>query len=305
MSKDLVFIASGGRTGTTFMGERLIEVIDGCYSQHEPDVLVKNWEKSSGRIKDFGVWHMLFGRLLGITGLRVIGHKFMAGQLDLAAAAKRIKAQREHWYATIEEPLIVESSGRNWMLAPVLQEAFPDSRLVGIIRDPRDWVESWRRHQPRRHTKFFEGWFPQGPLTPAQVKDTDWADKWDDMGQFGRLVWDWRIITRELSRAGAKSENIRVYRFEDLFSSGQNGKIAELVDFVAFDGKYKVGSLDGFTGSVRNASSGKRVKWQDWTPEQVRLMDGMCGELMRQYGYGSEPEWIAKLDEAGITAEAA
>ena len=39
MKKDLVFIASGGRTGTNFFGETLQSIIDNCWSEHEPDVL--------------------------------------------------------------------------------------------------------------------------------------------------------------------------------------------------------------------------------------------------------------------------
>lgn len=305
MKKDFVFIASGGRTGTTFLGERLHEVVEGCFSKHEPDVLAHDWDKATASIREFGAWHMVFGRLLGQSGLRPLGHRYMAGHLSDEEVVQKMKQQRERWHASIAEPLVVESSWRYWMLAPVLQKAYPGSRLIGMIRDPRDWIDSWRRHQPRRHTKYWESWFPLGPLKPSQVGDHEWADAWESFDQFGRLAWDWRAITTGLSRAEASGDPVRVFKFEELFKSGQNGKIEELVDYATFDGKYKVGSLDGFTSSVRNASHGHKIKWQDWTSEQVRLVDGMCGDLMRQYGYGFEPEWIARLEEAGITAKAA
>lgn len=304
-SKDLVFVASGGRTGTTFLGERLEEVIAGCHSQHEPDVLGRSWKKNAERFKEFGVWHMLFGRILGFTGLRVVGQKFLSGDLDLNTAAKRMRHQRESWHKSIEKPLIVESSGRNWMIAPVLQEAFPNSRIVGVIRDPRSWIESWIRHFPERHATGYDGWWPQGPLTPEQVGDTDWEGQWEALGQFGRLAWDWRIITRELAKADAATDNVHVFRFEDLFDPDNDAEIGKVVRFIAFDGKYPVADLDGFTKSVRNASSGPRVVWQDWEPEKAALVDAMCGELMREYGYGNEPEWLAKVEEAKALAKAA
>ena len=305
MKKDLVFIASGGRTGTTFLGERLHEVVDDCFSKHEPDVLAHDWDKATASIREFGAWHMIFGRLLGQSGLRVLGHQYLAGKLREDQLIERMKRQRETWHASIDKPLIVESSWRYWMLAPVLQKAYPGSRLIGMVRDPREWIESWRRHQPRRHTKSFQIWFPLGPLTPAQIGDHEWADQWDSFDQFSRLAWDWRTITSALARAEESGDPVRVYRFEELFKSGSNGKIEELVSYATFDGKYSFSNLDGFTASVRNASSGVRVSWQDWEPEKAALVDAMCGDLMRRFGYGQEPEWRAKVEEAQALAKAA
>ena len=305
MSKDLVFIASGGRTGTTFFGERLEEVVADCHSEHEPDVLARNWEKATARIKKFGVWHMVFGRILGISGLRVIGHNYLAGKIDDEECIKRLREQRADYFGQIDKSLIVESSWRYWMMAPVLPQAFPGCRIIGVVRDARDWIESWSRYMPQRHRKSVTGWFPQGPLTPAQVGDTEWADQWDNLDPFGRLAWDWRIITRELARADASGDHVRVFKFEELFDPDSSDRVEELIHFAAFDGKYGVTHLAGFTQRVRTASSGPRIKWQSWTPEQVRLVDAMCGDLMRQYGYGNEPEWLAKLEEAGVTAKAA
>ena len=287
------------------MGEKLVEVIAGCHSEHEPDVLVRDWSKNTGRIREFGLWHMVFGRVLGFTGLRVVGQKFLSGEIDLATAVRRMRKQRASWHDRIDKPLIVESSGRNWMVVPVLQEAFPGSRIVGVIRDPRSWIESWIRHYPERHATGYDGWWPQGPLTPEQVGDTEWEGQWEALGQFGRLAWDWRIITCELAKADKASENVRVFRFEDLFDPDNDTVIGEVVRFTAFDGKYAVAELDGFTRSVRNASSGPRVVWQDWDPEKAALVDAMCGELMRQYGYGEEPEWRSKVEAAKALAKAA
>lgn len=291
MSKDFVFIASGGRTGTTFFGERLDEVIADCHSEHEPDVLARNWEKAKKRTKRFGLWHMIFGRLLGISGLRVLGHRYITGNIPAEECTRRLREQRAKYHADIAEPLVVESSWRYWMLWPLLEKAYPGNRLICITRDPRDWVESWRRHQPSRHTKGFTGWFPQGPLTPAQIGDEEWADRWDDLGPFGRIAWDWRIIHRELKSAAEAVENSRLFRFEDLF--GVDPKYTrELIEYAAFDGKYEIVHLEGFRASVRNASQGPRRDWQQWPDEDVRLLDAMCGDLMQHFGYGQEPEWL-------------
>lgn len=82
MTKDLVFIASGGRTGTQFFGDMLKTVIDDCWSEHEPDMLLGlNW-RTYDQIRRFGFWHMVPGRLLGMTGVRSLGHKLLTGELS-------------------------------------------------------------------------------------------------------------------------------------------------------------------------------------------------------------------------------
>lgn len=294
MSKDLVFIASGGRTGTNFFGEHLAKVIDHCWSEHEPDLLATDPALALPRLRKFGVWHMFLGRLLGITGLRVVGYRYMVGASDRKGTIRKLRSQRARYHASIEQDLIVESNFRYWMVAPILRDAFPGSRLVGMVRDPRSWVASWIRHRPLRHTTGFLGWFPQGPLTPADVDDEEWAGKWAELDQFGRLLWDWRIVTRQLDRAKALSGNTRLYRFEDVFGDGGQS-MKDLLEFVTFEGKYMVGDLDGFLDHKSNASAGPRDDWQNWSDERIRLLDAICGEQMRIYGYGLEPEWQARL----------
>lgn len=292
MSKDLVFIASGGRTGTMFFGERLRTVVEGCWSEHEPDVLSANWRKSLARIHRFGLWHMVVGRLAGVAGLRPLGHRLLTGGISEDECLRRLREQRAQYHASIDEGLIVESSGRWWMFADRLHKIWPEAKLVGIVRDPRDWIGSWRRHQPNRQTPGWSNWFPLGPLTPRAVGDLDWADRWDELDQFGRLAWDWRMIYGKLDLASSVSRNVRMFRFEDLFGPDDDA-IRQLVEFVSeHEGRhYRVHDLEGFTAKVHNASSGSRQHWRDWSADNARLVEELCGPLMRKYGYGSEVEW--------------
>lgn len=297
--KDLVFIASGGRTGTTFFGEVLGKVIGDSFSAHEPDVMGKIGPKFWEQLRRFGIYQMLLGKMIGATGLRPVGHRLLAGQISEQDGIARVRKMRQAYHAEIDAPLVIESAGRWWMLVDVIGKAWPGAKTVGVIRDPRDWIESWRRHQPARHARLFPRWFPQGPLKPADMGDTEWIDRWKDLDIFGRLAWDWRAITMHLDRAQDNLPNVRVFRFEDLFD--QNGKaFGELVDYVATHGdhRYPVGDLDGVTGEVRNASRGAARSWTDWPDEEIRLVEEMCGPLMRKYGYGDEPEWTERVQRA-------
>lgn len=292
MSKDLVFIASGGRTGTTFFGERLRTVIEGCWSEHEPDTLSANWQKSLARMRRFGLWHMVFGRLVGVAGLRPLGHRLLIGSIPEDECLRRLREQRARYHASISESLIVESSGRWWMFADRIHHIWPEAKLVGIVRDPRDWIESWRRYQPNRQTLGWLRWFPLGPLTPRAVGDLEWADQWERFDQFGRLAWDWRMIYGQLDRASSVSHNVRIFRFEDLFGPDDDA-VRQLVEFAGGHARrqYRVLDLKGFTAEVHNASSGSRRHWREWPADSARLVEELCGPLMRKFGYGTEPEW--------------
>lgn len=290
--KDLVFIASGGRTGTTFFGEMLKEVIDDCWSEHEPDIVSTDWRKTRARISQFGWWHMIFGRLLGVTGLRPLGHRLLIGSISEDTCAYRLRSHRARYHSSIRESLVVESSGRWWMFARHLHRIWREAKVIGIIRDPRDWIDSWQRHQPDRHRPNWFRWFPLGPLTPRAVGDFDWVDRWEELDQFGRLAWDWRIIYGQLDRATAEAPNVRMFRFEDLFGPSDNF-VRELIDFAACHGtrRYRVLDLNGFTAQVHNASGRRQRQWCEWPAENARLLDELCGPLMKKYGYGHEPEW--------------
>lgn len=300
--KDLVFIASGGRTGTTFFGEILGRAIPSGYSVHEPDVLGEISLKTLNRIRRFGVYHMVIGKMIGATGLRSLGHRLLAGGISEEDCIRRLRQMRASYHRSINAPLILESSGRWWMLANVVGRAWPGAKMIGVIRDPRNWIESWRRHQPMRHRLLFPRWLPQGPLKPGDTGDTEWVDRWDELDSFGRLAWDWRAITMHLDRVQSESKNVRVYRFEEIFAQ-DNATFTELVAFCAEHGdrRYETSDLDGLLSEVHNASSGKRRAWQDWPRSEVQLVDEMCGPLMRKYGYGLEPDWLEMTGEKSGT----
>lgn len=299
MTKDLVFIASGGRTGTQFFGDMLSTVIENCWSEHEPDMADGLSRLTLMRIRRFGLWHMLLGRLVMASGVRPLGQRLLTGRLSEETCLRRVRRLRERYHASIQEPLIVESYFRWWMFAGRIHKIWPGAKTIGIVRDPRDWIESWLRHEPRVRGLNWKEWFPPGPLTARAIGDLEWADRWDRLGRFGRLAWDWRTIYGLLDRAADEAPDVRMFRFEDLFGP-DDGHVRELAAFAANHGErqYKVRDLAGFTANVRNASKGPRLDWSDWSDEQARLLDAMCGPLMRKYGYGLEPEWQAKLEGA-------
>jgi hypothetical protein len=293
MSKQLTFIASGGRTGTKFFGDMLREVVSDCHSVHEPDMIAGLSRLTLSRIHRFGLWEMVIGRALGRTGVRVLGQALMEGRIDADFCARSLRASRGRYHASLQESLVVESYYAWWMVAERIDDIWPGAKLAGILRDPRDWITSWERHEPRRRRGALTEWLPPGPPHPARLGDDPAAAIWPELDQVGRLAWEWALICRKLDRAAACNHAVRVFRFEDIFGADR----AALEDFVHFvvdhpmGPRHVVGNLNAIAGRVQNASRRTGRGWRQWTDTQVLAVAHFCGEGMRRHGYWDDPEW--------------
>tara|TARA_R110001606_G_scaffold98982_1_gene218608 strand:- start:53768 stop:54676 length:909 start_codon:yes stop_codon:yes gene_type:complete len=288
LDKNLVFIASGGRTGTQFLGDLLATIIDDCWSEHEADMFAGFTAKSWQRIQDFGLWHMIVGRAFGQTGLRAAGTKFLSGKGDIESHAAKLCRQRVNYHGRIEQSLIIESYWRWWMFSGQMGKIWPGAKTVGIIRDPKSWISSWLAHDKSHSGTPWTYYFPPGPVTPARIGDVEWTDRWDSLSPVGRLAWEWREIYRRLDAASQSDQNTQLFRFEDLFDP-KTGAMQKLVDFAsAHPGKqYATGNIDEIMPLVRNASSNRKNAWKSWSQQDKAIVDELCGSLIDKYGYAS------------------
>lgn len=305
MTKQLAFIASGGRTGTQFFGDMLSRVVSDCHSVHEPDMVAGLSRQTLARIRRFGVWHMGPGRLLGRTGVRLQGQALLEGRIGVETCRHRLRAMRARYHAGLPESLVVESYYAWWMVAGRIDDIWPGARLAGILRDPRDWIASWLRHAPSRRRGALSERLPPGPPHPARMGDPSAAALWPRLDQVGRLAWEWELIRRTLSDAAADNPNVRIFRFEDVFGPdrGAMHEVARFVSDFPFGPAHRIGDLDAIAGDVRNASSG-RVRgtggtWQSWSDAQVAAIEQFCGPGMRALGYGAEPDWQERVARSG------
>ena len=297
MKKQLTFIASGGRTGTQFFGDVLGQLVSDCHSEHEPDMVAGLSRLTLDRIRRFGAWHMGPGRILGQTGVRVIGQSYLEGRIDFETCAERLRATRDAYHASIDQSLIVESYYAWWMLADRIGEIWPDAKLVGVLRDPRDWIASWLRHEPGRRKGALTERLPPGPFEPQKIGDVEAAAIWPDLDQLGRLAWEWSLIANTLDRAADGSDNVEIFRFEDLFGSDHSvlRRFAEIVSSHAQGPTHEIGDVAEVAGLVSNASFGPKLRWVDWSDEQIASVVHFCGPGMARHGYGDEPEWRERV----------
>lgn len=299
--KQLTFIASGGRTGTQFFGDMLGKVIDNCHSEHEPDMVAGASLLTLNRIRRFGLWNMLPGRVLGRTGIRVIGQRYLEGRIAPDKTVARLKAQRDPYHARVPEALVIESYYAWWMVADQIGAIWPGARVAGILRDPRDWITSWLRHESRRRNGALTERLPPGPLEPGRIGDAAAARLWPSLDQVGRLAWEWGVIAATLDRAAARSADVAVFRFEDLFGKDQDA-LSRFVAFVsthAHGPEHRIGDLSTITRDVHNASTGPERSWRTWSDSQIAAVAHFCGPGMAAHGYGLEPEWQMRVHAAG------
>jgi hypothetical protein len=102
----------------------------------------------------------------------------------------------------------------------------------------------------------------------------------------------------------AGDPRIRVVRYEDLFEGQEKAAhFRAMLEFVTGfpDGFQAPFTFDPAILGKRSHSSrdGAFPHWRAWSPELARSLDALCGEAMRPFGYGTEPEWTAKLRQSG------
>lgn len=301
MNKNLVFIASGGRTGSKFLGKYLNLAIEDCYSEHEPDLVAGLSRLTLRRIGKFGFRHMVIDRCLGKSGIRVLGQKLMQGKMTEQECFARIRETRQRYHDQISRSLVIESYSFWWLFARHIDSIWPNAKMAGVIRDPRTWIDSWKRHSPARRKRASADGMIQPLMTPDSLNDSRWSARWSEIGQTGRLAWDWFKVYRELTDAADKSARVEIFRFEDMFAA-ESRKMDAFVEFItSHSGRhYRVTNRDILNRPPVNASANAGRSWQSWSPAEARIVDEICGSIMPLYGYGMEPEWRKLLaGEAG------
>lgn len=299
MDKDIVFIVSGGRTGTAFFGAALGEAVEDCFSVHEPDLLVDplkfGFRKILQQLRTFGVSHMILDRLRGESGVRNLAQQYLSGAYDqrMDVLVKKIHQHRDRYFAHIEQSLIVESNYQWFGLLPGLRRAYPKAKVVGVIRDPREWVRSAINFGGRRDDRDMVERTGQQRITPAMIGDHEWEEHWGALSTFEKLCWDWKTIYGLIDDFAQCDDACRLYRYEDVFDLDDADTLKDLLRFIAThpDRTYDCNLSAPTLSQRRNASVGDADPWARWTPKDATFLQTMCGPLMNKYGYGAESAW--------------
>jgi hypothetical protein len=259
-------ILSSGRTGTQFLARYFDANYEDVVARHEPPP--SRW-------------------------IRVLSNAAVAGALAPSRLLPLLSRFRARRVAALgpEKTLYLESNGFLYGFTEVLADLWPDVSVVHVVRDPRDWIRSALAHGNDRGIKWLAGafvpyWNPDPRRLPAGVAPDESA------GLIGRYAAAWTVINQTIENARSACPNYLRLRFEDLVDERASG-LRDLCDHLSlpFREGGAIAPDERFNASQRESVG----DWQDWSASECRCVDRICGPLMREYGYGDEPEWRERL----------
>lgn len=300
--KHCIFITSTGRTGTNFFGNSMMHMIDDCISVHEPDVFAYRLPlKTFKRIRKFGLLKMTVGKFLPRYSFKGLGVARVSGRISDTDAVMCLQQMRYDTFKNLRGNVYLEANAQLSEVADILPLAFPNARIVYILRDPRSWVRSWMNMAKFIYSPYdIRSWFKNMRLTPFHFKDDPYQKRWKKMTRFEKLCWLWVRSSEYALECAEKKEAVKVFMFEDLFEKSGNYEIMEqLFQFITeFPDGFKANwtlRRDILKEKTNVTVRDGFPEWTEWTSEQAKLLDEYCGSLMRKLGYGNEQEWQKKL----------
>ena len=270
--ENIVWIFGTGRSGSTWLGY-MMEGLDGCAMWNEP--LVGNL---------FGNFHYFR------VGGRKPGRQYILGEpyketwlgpmrdLVLGGAAARFPELMEGGYLIIKEP-------NGSIGAPLLMEALPESRMIFLIRDPRDVVASsmdarsegsWlqERREARRRTSKPD----RNPNVYVRMRANSYVQQIEKTGQAYRAHGGHKVMVRyEDLRADTLGTMKRIYTALEI--PVEEAELARSVEKNSWENIPEQEKGEG--KKLRKAKPGG---WrEDLTARQVEIVEEITGPLLNEF----------------------
>lgn len=265
-----VLIVSTGRTGTIFFSKILAELYPQCASYHE---------RGQSRL------------------IQIFTHVHFAGILPLKGLKKVWKTLKGHEIPQCQKDFHIDANSFLYGIAYLAPELYPGLRVIHIVRDPRGYVTSHLNFQLQRKTSFIANrfvpfWQPSPFLTgESSLKDVV------RMSRFERFCWIWSFKNRIMEKIDQTGTPYLRVRFEDIFHVKHPEEVfGQITDFIGLPRSTNI--HDRFLKRANPSTKSNYPDWKKWHPAQCATLNSVCGNLMKQYGYGDEPEWKMKLSQS-------
>ena len=270
--ENIVWIFGTGRSGSTWLGS-MMGGLDGCAMWNEP--LVGNL---------FGNFHYFR------VGGRKPGRQYILGEpyketwlgpmrdLVLGGAAARFPELMEGGYLIIKEP-------NGSIGSPLLMEALPESRMIFLLRDPRDVVASsmdarsegsWlqERREARRRTSKPD----RNPNVYVRMRANSYVQQIEKTGQAYRAHGGHKVMVRyEDLRADTLETMKRIYTALEI-----PVEEAELARSVEKNSWENIPEQEKGQGKKRRKA--KPGGWkEDLTARQVEIVEEITGPLLNEF----------------------
>ena len=270
--ENIVWIFGTGRSGSTWLGS-IMGSLDGCAMWNEPLV---------GNLFGNFYYFRVGGRKLGKHS--ILGEPYKETWLGpmrdlvLGGAAARFPEVIGGGYLIIKEP-------NGSIGSPLLMEALPESRMIFLIRDPRDVVASsmdarsegsWlqgRREAQRRTSKP-----DRNPNAYARMRAYSYVQQIEKTGQAYRAHGGRKVMVRyEDLRANTMSTMRRIYSALEMPVAE-----AELARSVEKNSWENIPEEEKGEGKKRRKA--KPGGWrEDLTPRQVEIVEDITAPLLNEF----------------------
>lgn len=269
-----LLILSTGRTGTKYLAKTLKKIIPNADVYHEAG------ERSR--------W------------INILSHAHQAGlvpaKLPLLAWQKIILPDLQR--AQTSKDFYIDANNHIYLFAVNNPELYPNLRVVHIIRDPREYVRSHVNWSRTRLKSFIANnlvpfWQPTGYF----LGDIPFFS-WVRMSQIERFAWVWKFKNLYINRLAELGIPYLRLKFEDLFLSADSVDVFHRM--LAFFEVDIPDNLRDYIDEPINVSKQRLQSWMEWPVSTCRRIDQLCGSEMREYGYGSEPEWLMKVSSGAV-----
>lgn len=288
-----VFIVSTGRTGTQFLAQGLGRMMDGVHALHEPDsiwldrpreYLTSEWWK---QVQRHGLVQMTVGQLHNTPAhLSAARH---TGRIDDEVARKRLRGLRRGVLRQAGDRVYVESNGLLYGVADLVLDELPNSRMVMVVRDPRDWIRSAVKASHFRAYKAPDFDFLGLSVRPYQFANSEVSrSEWEGLPLAHKYAWLWSAVNQQLVDTIGQSNRVLAVRYEDLFSPAHDYRsFRRLLDFCSrWDNGHHLCRLEReFLARKVDSSRDLTAERAPETEVPTAVLERLCGELMRRFGY--------------------
>jgi hypothetical protein len=259
----VALILSSGRTGTKFLAEYFDANYEGLIARHEP--------RPS-------------------RSLRLASHAHLAGALSQERLLSLLRRKRRRHVDPLRAPLYIESNPLLSGFAGVIHQVWENPIVIHVVRDPREHVRSSLNHGTASGLKGFSNrfipyWYPDISRILGLA---------DEPSRVGMAAGVWTVMNQRL-RTCSQHPDYHLLHYESVFDRSYSG-LRELCGILGLE--YRDANAPVAPTQRINASRLQVIgPWREWSARDCRELERICQPLMREYGYGNESEWRAKLAE--------
>ena len=165
----------------------------------------------------------------------------------------------------------------------IKKEKIKNSKIVHLVRDPRDFVTSFMNWKNQSLSKKILHYFIPFWQAPPLGKGIN-IFRWIFMSKFEKYCWVW-YYKNSLFKELLNKTDYKLFKFEDLtISSKKSEHIKTLTNFLELE--EKTSNYQEIASKAVNKSAIKKFpSYEHWSQKQKDTLQGICGDLMLEFGY--------------------